>query len=156
MHNGCALMIFFAYAALIGPASAGAPSLPLAVAIAQSTIAAQIQIQRSTIVRVPPAAPPSQLPRAVRWKEKGAPNCIKWSSLAAAMVSSPTTIDVIVRGGTRYRVKLEKSCQAIDFYSGFYVKATRDGQVCEDRDSIHSRSGGECLIDKFKTLVPDK
>ena len=76
--------------------------------------------------------------------------------MAAAMVSSPTTIDLIVRGGTRYRVKLEKSCQAIDFYSGFYVKATRDGQVCEDRDSIHSRSGGECAIGKFKTLVPAK
>ncbi len=156
MHNGCVQMIFFAYAALIGPASAGAQSLPLVVESARATVVAQILIQRSSIVRVPPAAPPSQLPRAIRWKEKGAPNCIKWSSLAAAMVSSPTTIDLIVRGGTRYRVKLEKSCQAIDFYSGFYVKATKDGQVCEDRDSIHSRSGGECLIDKFKTLVPDK
>jgi hypothetical protein len=57
---------------------------------------------------------------------------------------------------TRELLKLEKSCQAIDFYSGFYVKATKDGQVCEDRDSIHSRSGGECAIGKFKTLVPAK
>jgi hypothetical protein len=156
MHNGCAQMILFAYAALLGPASAGAQSLPLPVMSGEVTIMAQILVQRSSIVRVPPAAPPPRLPQAVRWKEKGAPNCIKWSSLAAAMVSSPTTIDLIVRGGTRYRVKLEKSCQAIDFYSGFYVKATKDGRVCEDRDSIHSRSGGECLIDKFKTLVPDK
>jgi len=156
MHNGCAQMILFAYAALIGPASVGVQSLPLQAVTSEVTIVAQVQIQRSSIVRVPPAAPPSRLAPAVKWKEKGAPNCIKWSSMAAAMVSSPTTIDLVVRGGTRYRVKLEKSCQAIDFYSGFYVKATKDGRVCEDRDSIHSRSGGECLIDKYKTLVPAK
>ena len=147
-------MIFFAYAALIGPASAGAQAVPMAAA--EVTIIAQVQVQRNSIVRVPPAAPPSRLPQATRWKEKGAPNCIRWSNMAAAMVSSPTTIDLIVRGSTRYRVQLEKSCQAIDFYSGFYVKATKDGQVCKDRDSIHSRSGGECMIDKFKTLVPAK
>ena len=149
-------MILFAYAALIGPASAGVQSLPLQAVSNEVTIVAQVQIQRSTIVRVPPAAPPSRPAPVIKWKEKGAPNCIKWSSMAAAMVSSPTTIDLVVRGGTRYRVKLEKSCQAIDFYSGFYVKATTDGRVCEDRDSIHSRSGGECLIDKYKTLVPAK
>lgn len=72
------------------------------------------------------------------------------------MVSSATTIDVVVRGGTRYRVKLEKSCQSTDFYSGFYVRANRDGLVCEDRDMMHSRSGGACIISKFKTLVPAK
>jgi len=149
-------MILFAYAALIGPASAGVQSLPLQAVSSEVTIVAQVQIQRSTIVRVPPAAPPSRPAPVIKWKEKGAPNCIEWSSMAAAMVSSPTTIDLVVRGGTRYRVKLEKSCQAIDFYSGFYVKATTDGRVCEDRDSIHSRSGGECLIDKYKTLVPAK
>lgn len=149
-------MILFAYAALLGPASAGALAMSIVGAGEQTSIIAQIRIERNSIIRVPPAAPPTQRQKPLRWKEKGAPSCIKWSSIAAAMVSSQTTLDVIVRGGTRYRVKLEKSCQAIDFYSGFYVKATRDGQVCEDRDSIHSRSGGECMIDKFKTLVPDK
>lgn len=149
-------MILIAYAALIGPASAAASALLLMAAGDQVTITTQIQIQRNSIVRVPPAAPPSRLPPPIRWKEKGAPNCIRWSNMAAAMVSSPTTVDLILRGGTRYRVKLEKSCQAIDFYSGFYVKATKDGQVCANRDSIHSRSGGECVIGKYKTLVPAK
>ena len=156
MHNGCVQMILFAYAALIGPASAAALVLPLPPDHRRVVFAARIEIQKNSIVRVPPAAPPSRRVPIVKWKEKGAPNCIKWSSMAAAMVSSPTTIDLIVRGGTRYRVKLEKSCQAIDFYSGFYVKQTKDGRVCEDRDSIHSRSGGECVIDTFKTLVPAK
>lgn len=118
-------------------------------------VQSQIIIQRTTIVRVPAAATFPAI-TAVKWKEKGAPKCIKWSNLAATVVSSPNTIDLIVKGGTRYRVRLEKSCSAIDFYQGFYVKATQDGQICKGRDSVHSRAGGECGIDKFKTLVPDK
>jgi hypothetical protein len=118
-------------------------------------VQSQIIIQRTTIVRVP-AAPKFPAITPMKWKEKDAPKCIKWSNLAAAMVSSPSTLDLIVKGGTRYRVRLEKSCSAIDFYQGFYVKATQDGQICKDRDSVHSRAGGECGISKFKTLVPDK
>ncbi len=131
--------------------STGAATVPL---LAQSSVPvhiAQVSIQRSTIIRIRP----TRNVRPQKFKEKGAPNCLPWSNMAAAMISSPTTIDLIVKGGTRYRVKLQKTCQAIDFYSGFYVKATRDGRVCEDRDMIHSRSGGECGISKFKTLVPD-
>lgn len=121
-------------------------------------IFAQVRIERQ-IIRIRPAPPPSPttiVSAPQRWKEKGAPDCIKWNNMAAAMVSSPTTLDLIVRGGARFRVRLEKSCSAVDFYSGFYVKMTPDGQICKDRDSIHSRAGGECVIDKFKTLVPAK
>ncbi len=142
-----------ALVALLGFASDEPPSVPHdEVMVAQ----VQIQIQRTSIVRVPPAPAPLPSVAPVKWKEKSAPACVKWSSMAAAMISGPTTIDLIVRGGTRYRVKLEQSCSAIDFYSGFYVKATPDGEVCKSRDSIHSRSGGACLIATFKTLVPAK
>ena len=121
-------------------------------------ILAEVRIERQ-IIRIRPAPPPSPASVVIeqqRWKEKSAPNCIKWNNMAAAMVSSPTTLDLIVRGGSRFRVRLEKSCSAVDFYSGFYVKMTPDGQICKDRDSIHSRAGGECVIDKFKSLVPSK
>jgi hypothetical protein len=149
-------MIFWAVATLAALVGTDADPSPVAfdedVMIAQ----VQIQIQRSSIVRVPPVSALGQAAAAPKWKEKSAPSCVKWSNMAAAMISGPTTIDLIVRGGTRYRVKLEKSCSSIDFYSGFYVKATPDGEVCRDRDSIHSRSGGQCVIDTFKTLVPAK
>jgi hypothetical protein len=149
-------MSIAAFAALTVAASGGdivpAPPAVMGSVAGETVILAQIQIQRNTIIRIPPAR---NLP-SLKFKEKEAPKCIKWSQMAAAMVSSPTTIDLIIRGGTRYRVKLQKTCQAIDFYSGFYVRSTKDGQVCEDRDMIHSRSGGECGISKFKTLVPDK
>jgi hypothetical protein len=159
-HSGLdheySFVTFLAGVALV--ASAGmAVDAPARAADEESlVIVAQIQIQRTTIVRVPPAPTAIVSLTPTRWKEKHAPNCVKWSTMAAAMISGPTTIDLIVKGGTRYRVKLEKSCSSIDFYSGFYVKATADGEVCKDRDSIHSRSGGECVIDTFKTLVPAK
>ena len=126
-----------------------APSRP-------TIILAQLRIQRTTIIRVPPAKPAALISEPIRWKEKGGPDCIRWSAIAAAMISSPTTLDVIIRGGKRYRVKLNKSCQAAEFYADFYVKATSDGQICRSRDSIYSRSGGECGIDKFRTLARAK
>jgi hypothetical protein len=135
---------------IMSAASLAATVEPVAPADAP-VLLAQVEVRRNTIIRIRPAAPS----RPVKYKEKGAPKCLAWSQMAGAIISSSSTIDVIVKGGTRYRVKLEKSCQAIDFYSGFYVKATKDGRVCEDRDMIHSRSGGECGISKFKTLVPD-
>ena len=157
-HVGIHLSVF---AGLV--LAAAATAAPSAGAIVRDSarqsvgvVYAQVIIQRSTIIRVPPATPLALPILPMQWKEKSAPNCVKLSNLAAGMVSSPTTIDLIVRGGTRYRIKLEKSCQAIDFYQGFYVKPTADGQICKSRDSIHSRSGGKCEIDKFKTLVPGK
>jgi hypothetical protein len=145
-------MILIAYATALSATSATKPTPRLSYS--QDVVIAQLRVERSSIIRVPPASRRREKP--VKWKEKGAPPCIAWSKLAAAMVSSSNTIDLVVRGGTRYRLKLEKSCQAIDFYSGFYVTATRDGMVCEDRDYIHSRSGGQCVVDTFKTLVPSK
>lgn len=147
-------MISVAYVVVLAGASAATPTRP-SVQPTRGTVVAQLQMRRESIIRVPRAAAPNSS-KPIKWKEKKAPSCIAWSRLAAAMISSPTTIDVVVRGGTRYRVKLERSCQAIDFYSGFYVKATRDGQVCEDRDMIHSRSGGACAIQTFKTLIASK
>jgi hypothetical protein len=117
---------------------------------------AQVQIQRTTIIRVPPMSPSIAISEPARFKEKGGPDCIKWSAIAAAMISSPTSLDVIIRGGKRYRVKLNKSCQAAEFYADFYVKATSDGQICRSRDSIYSRAGGECGISKFKRLTREK
>ncbi len=156
LDHGYSFVTFLAGVALVASAGMAADAPVRADDRDTLVLVAQIQIQRTTIVRVPPAPSMPLSLAPTRWKEKHAPNCVKWSTMAAAMISGPTTIDLIVKGGTRYRVKLEKSCSSIDFYSGFYVKATPDGDVCKDRDTIHSRSGGECVIDTFKTLVPAK
>lgn len=151
-HHGTVPVSLLIYAALLAAATSEvapasrAPSRP-------AVLMAQVRIQRTTIIRVPPATPAALVSEPVRWKEKGGPDCIRWSAIAAAMISSPTTLDVIIRGGKRYRVKLNKSCQAAGFYADFYVKATTDGQICRSRDSIYSRAGGECGISKFRELT---
>lgn len=150
-------MVFFAYAALAAAASDAAAAPSMQPAVRPEVVAlAQIEVKRQTIIRIRPATAPPQPVAPVKWHEKSAPSCIRSETMAAAMISGPRTIDLIVRGGTRYRARLEKSCDAVGFYSGFYVDATRDGRICEDRDAIKSRSGDACMIDKFKTLVPAK
>lgn len=148
-------MSLFVYGALLAVATPEVAEI-LRSPARPDVMVAQLRIQRTTIIRVPPAAPSVIISEPVRWKEKGGPDCIKWSAIAGAMISSPSSLDVIIRGGKRYRVKLNKSCQAAEFYADFYVKATPDGQICQSRDSIYSRAGGECGISKFKRLTRAK
>lgn len=118
---------------------------------------AQLVIQRRTIIRVPPVYVTTPRPTtAVVWKEKNAAKCVSMSALAGLAITRPDAVDLVLRGGQRVRAKLEKSCPSVDFYSGFYVKPHKDGRICEDRDTIHSRTGGACVIDKFKSLVAVK
>jgi hypothetical protein len=121
-------------------------------------VLAQVQIEQRTVLRVRAVSAPESLgpPDKIHWDEKKGPKCVQMNALAGALVSSPTSIDLILRGGLRMRAKLEKSCPSIDFYSGFYVRPSKDGRICEDRDLIHARTGGECEIDSFRTLVPGK
>ena len=139
-------------------AAAASHTTAPATAAPGTVVISRMQIERSSIVRVRPAivAPPNAVSPPVLWREKKGPKCIQVNALAGALVSSPNSVDLFLRGGPRLRAKLERSCTAIDFYQGFYVKPSRDGRICEDRDAIRSRLGAECEIKKFRTLVPDK
>jgi hypothetical protein len=125
-----------------------------AVAVMGQVQMSQLRIEQTTVVRIRPAIA-TPIPQT-RWQEKKGPNCIQVNSLAGALVSSADSIDILLRGGARLRAKLSKSCAALDFNQGFYVKPSKDGRICEDRDTIRSRMGAECEIDKFRTLVPEK
>jgi hypothetical protein len=118
---------------------------------------AQVVIEQRTVIRIRPLPiAPAQPAQRPRWKESKGPDCIKMNMLAGALVSGAENIDLLLRGGTRMRAQLEKSCSSIDFYQGFYVKPNKDGRICEDRDLIRSRVGGECAIRNFRILVPAK
>jgi hypothetical protein len=119
---------------------------------------AQLTIRQRVVIRVPasPAMGPQRLPPRMRWKEKRGPKCIPANGLAAAAVFKADTVDLMLRGGKRLRAQLDDECPALDFYSGFYIMPSGDGQVCAGRDMIHSRAGGKCGIDRFRTLQLDK
>jgi hypothetical protein len=88
------------------------------------------------------------------WRERRGGRCINSADVAGAAITPDGAVDFVLRGGKRMRAWLESECPALDFYQGFYVKPDRDGMVCAGRDSIHSRSGGECQIDRFRRLEP--
>lgn len=111
----------------------------------------QITIQQSVIVRVPNRAP---RPKPMRWKEKKGPKCIAMATIAGAAIVADDAIDLALRGGQRMRAQFSSSCPALDYYSGFYILPTDDGQICVDRDVIRTRSGGQCEIQRFRILVP--
>lgn len=117
---------------------------------------AQVTVRQRVIVRVPARAVRAVDPRAIRYEEKKAPRCVAMAGLAGAAMLKADRVDLILKGGQRLRVEFESSCTAVDFYSGFYVSPTEDRQLCAQRDSIHLRSGGECMIKRFKKLVPER
>jgi hypothetical protein len=88
----------------------------------------------------------------IQWEEGRGPRCVAAGRIIGAALLGQDSVDLIFRDNTRMRARFERRCPALDFYGGFYVNATVDGQICADRDSIRSRTGGECQIDQFRSL----
>lgn len=153
------LLLAATTALLLPPAPPGDGRKPAPVAISQSRIA-QVRIQQHVVIRVPRpdtvrrvSAPAAPLP-PIAWVEQDSDKCVKIQNLAGATITRPDSVDLFLSGGKRVRARLGNECPALDFYTGFYVKPTKDGMVCAKRDVFRSRSGGECRIKAFRTLVP--
>lgn len=126
----------------------------------------QMVIEQQLIIRVPArrsqlndfAAGPAPSRRAtelpVVWKEKKAPKCVSMRNILGMQAVQRDSIDLITRQKQRLRAQLNRGCRALDFYAGFYMQGSKDGQLCEDRDQIHARTGAKCEIDKFRLMVP--
>lgn len=141
-----------------------ATALPLALtpggSPAQRTNFQSVTIQQQVIVRVPrlPSGPTQATAlKPATWTEgKKGPKCIALASLAGALITQPRSVDLVQLGGARVRAKIDKRCPALDYYSGFYLRPTPDGQICAGRDPVRTRAGRACEIDRFRTLVAEK
>lgn len=109
-------------------------------------------IEERLIIRVPVARRPRQRLN-IRWEEEKGPKCIPANSLARAFLSSPDSIDILLRSRQVIRAKLDSDCDGLDFYGGFYIQP-EDRRICAKRDTIRSQVGGSCRIERFRTLVP--
>ena len=113
---------------------------------------------RQIIIRVPSGirqvAPAGA--SLIKWREGRGPDCISATRLMGATLLRQNSVDLILRDNSRVRARLQRRCPALDYYRGFYINATEDGRICADRDSIHSRAGGECQIDSFRALTAER
>ena len=110
---------------------------------------AQLTFRSRVVVRIQSAP----VPPPVTFVERKGPRCIPRGSVLGAAILAENGVDFILRGGTRVRARFAASCPALGFYSGFYLTPSADGMICADRDVVRSRAGGECEVQRFRTLV---
>lgn len=118
---------------------------------------AQLTIEQRVIIRVPMAKKgraPARIvsPAGLPWKEKKGPRCVALRSIRSATILVENGIDLMLADNHRYRARLERGCNSMGFYSGFYVEPDDDGSLCSGRDELQARSGLSCAIDSFKRL----
>ena len=107
-------------------------------------------VEERLIIRVPVAPRPRI---RVQWDEEKGPKCVPAGAIARAFLSGPDSIDFMLRSRQFVRAKLDSDCEGLDFYGGFYVQP-EDRRICARRDTIRSRVGGSCRIEKFHARVP--
>jgi hypothetical protein len=132
--------------AATGAAGPGPGTTP--ILLAQAVVREQIVVRVPVRLReVSPAAP-----SLIQWREGKGPKCVPTRSIVGASLLSQNSVDLILRDKRRVRAKLESNCPALDYYYGFYISPNADGMICADRDIIRSRVGGQCEIERFRSL----
>jgi hypothetical protein len=116
----------------------------------EQQVVRRVVIHDEVIFRIPirPRASPP-----IEWIEHKGPKCVSANLIAGAMLSGPSSIDFLLRNRQRLRAIMDSDCPAIDFYGSFYLQPD-DDRICAKRETVHSRVGGSCRIERFKLLVP--
>lgn len=124
----------------------------------------QVRIERRVILRISPA--PSRLRRdfttdlvtsqpRTRVVARPAGKCVDAASIGGVADRGDHLL-MFMRDRRTIAAELEKGCSPRDFYRGFYVERSDDGQLCVARDRIMSRSGAKCRVTKFSRLVLER
>ncbi len=121
----------------------------------------QIRIEQRVYVRIAPRRASTQrnmlaqLPsptRPTRYKENKAKRCVKVERIAGVETGSGNRLLLFLQDAEILSLNLEKACRARDFYSGFYVEQNEDGKLCVARDTLQSRNGARCDIERMMKL----
>lgn len=128
----------------------------------QMPVFEQVRIQQRVIIRIAPQPGPVRqdftstlVPRGSqpRYLERPIGDCLPVQSIAGVHAEGSNRLLLFLRDRRLISATLEKSCSARDFYSGFYMENSRDGQLCVDRDQLHARSGAKCEVARLSQLV---
>ena len=121
----------------------------------------QVRIEQRMTIRITPHAAPMpsmlfDLPdREVgpRFIERKMGKCLAVSGIAGVQSGGGSRLILFMRDRRIVSANLERACRARDFYSGFYLARSEDGQLCVDRDALQSRNGANCRLTKFRQLI---
>lgn len=124
----------------------------------------QVRIEQRITIRIAPRAGPPpppfrpfmmDQPDRPRISERHAGKCLPIAGIAGVQVGRDNRLMISLRDRRVISLGLEKGCRAQDFYSGFYVERSSDGQLCVDRDRLQSRSGANCALTRLRQLVEE-
>lgn len=110
----------------------------------------RVVVHEELIISIPVRPRPRQ---RIEWVERKGPKCLPINRIAGAMLSGPSSIDFLLRDRTRIRAVMDSECPALDYYRDVYLQPD-DERICAKRETIRSRVGGSCRIEKFRLLVP--
>ncbi|MFZ1741859.1 MAG: hypothetical protein WAT93_03340 [Pontixanthobacter sp.] len=122
----------------------------------------QVTIEQRVIIRVSPRradrqnltaeVQPRRAPQQLVERKIG--KCVKMNQIAGVQTTQDNRLMLYMRDQRLIAANLEKACSAKDFYSGFYVEPSKDGQLCIERDKLQSRTGVKCELSRIRQLMP--
>jgi hypothetical protein len=122
----------------------------------------QVRIEQHMTIRISPARP-TTMPQFLldipqreigpRLVERHMGRCLPIAGIAGVQPDVSNRLILFMRDRRMVSATLERACRARDFYSGFYVDRTNDGQICANRDTLLSRSGANCKLTGLRQLV---
>jgi hypothetical protein len=123
----------------------------------------QVRIEQRVIVRI---APSSRAAReqmmadvrpdssAVSYREERLRGCVAISDIAGVQPApAQNRLLLFMRDRRVLSAALERACNPREYYSGFYVERSEDGQICANRDLLQSRAGASCRVAELNRLV---
>jgi hypothetical protein len=132
----------------------------------------QVRIEQHMSIRIAPQSRPLTMPPrfilemqrqqqtqpqqpqfAPRFVERNIGRCLSVAAISGVQPDAGSRLILFLRDRRMISAVLDRACRARDFYSGFYVARTNDGQICVDRDTLLSRSGANCKLTRIRQLV---
>ncbi|MHA7818635.1 MAG: hypothetical protein ACX930_03190 [Erythrobacter sp.] len=124
--------------------------------------ARQVRIEQRVTIRITPQRqsnrnsllarlPPRGL--STTFEEVEMERCVPMSGISGVQTGTGNRLLLFLQDERIVSINLERTCRARDFYSGFYIERSEDGQLCVGRDELLSRSGAKCEVERMRQLV---
>ena len=121
----------------------------------------QVRIEQRIIIRISPSSPDarerltalSRRSSTNRFEERKIDGCVPIEAIAGVQPAEENRLVLFMRDHRILTAALSRSCNARDFYSGFYVERNEDGMLCSGRDRLQSRAGASCEVSQLNRLV---